>query len=45
MLKTKGGLMSFNQFLSTGTDELVSLAFTESNHDLIVEKLIDDIGI
>jgi hypothetical protein len=45
MLKTEGGFMPFNQFLSTSIDELASLAFTESNRDLIVEKLIDDIGI
>jgi tetratricopeptide (TPR) repeat protein len=31
MKETKGGLMSFNNFLSTSTDRAVSLAFAESN--------------
>jgi tetratricopeptide (TPR) repeat protein len=31
MIKTKGGLMSFNSFLSTSKDRNVSLAFAESN--------------
>ncbi|CAF0988643.1 unnamed protein product [Adineta steineri] len=33
LIKTKNGLMSFNNFLSTSTDKQVSLAFTESNRD------------
>jgi tetratricopeptide (TPR) repeat protein len=36
--ETKGGLMSFNNFLSTSTDRAVSLVFAESNtmnHDLV----------
>ena len=32
MTKTKGGLMSFNNFLSTSKDRNVSLAFAESTH-------------
>jgi hypothetical protein len=31
LMKTKGGLMSFNNFLSTSLDRAVSLAFAESN--------------
>jgi hypothetical protein len=31
LMKTKGGLMSFNNFLSTSLDREVSLAFAESN--------------
>jgi tetratricopeptide (TPR) repeat protein len=31
LLKSKGGLMSFNSFLSTSRDRTVSLAFAESN--------------
>lgn len=31
LMQTKGGLMSFNNFLSTSTDHEVSLAFAESN--------------
>ena len=31
LMKTKGGLMSFNSFLSTSLDRAVSLAFAESN--------------
>jgi hypothetical protein len=33
MTKTKGGLISFNNFLSTSKDRDVSLAFAESNQD------------
>jgi tetratricopeptide (TPR) repeat protein len=33
MTKTKGGLISFNNFLSTSNDRDVSLAFAESNQD------------
>ena len=33
MKETKGGLMSFNNFLSTSRDHAVSLAFAESNKD------------
>ncbi|CAF2636615.1 unnamed protein product [Rotaria sp. Silwood2] len=33
MGKTKGGLISFNNFLSTSTDEFLSYAFAESNQD------------
>jgi hypothetical protein len=32
MAKTRGGLMSFNNFLSTSKDRNVSLAFVESTH-------------
>ncbi|CAF0898279.1 unnamed protein product [Adineta steineri] len=32
MMKTKGGLISFNSFLSTSKDREVSYAFAESNH-------------
>jgi tetratricopeptide (TPR) repeat protein len=37
LLKTKGGLMSFNNFLSTSSDEQISLAFAEgtSTTDMI----------
>jgi hypothetical protein len=38
LMKTKGGLMSFNTFLSTSLDRTVSFAFAEStihNPDLI----------
>ena len=31
LMKTKGGLLSFNNFLSTSLDRAVSLAFAESN--------------
>jgi tetratricopeptide (TPR) repeat protein len=31
LMKTKGGLMSFNNFLSTSRDQAVSYAFAESN--------------
>ena len=31
LIKTKGGLLSFNNFLSTSLDRAVSLAFAESN--------------
>ncbi|CAF1441733.1 unnamed protein product [Adineta steineri] len=33
LVKTQGGLLSFNNFLSTSLDRRVSLAFTESNQD------------
>jgi hypothetical protein len=33
MMKAKGGLMAFNNFLSTSSDEAVSLAFAQSNAD------------
>jgi tetratricopeptide (TPR) repeat protein len=33
LLKTKGGLMSFNNFLSTSKDRAVSFAFADSNRD------------
>ncbi|CAF1271764.1 unnamed protein product [Adineta steineri] len=33
LVKTQGGLLSFNSFLSTSLDRGVSLAFTESNGD------------
>ena len=33
LMKTKGGLLSFNNFLSTSLDQAVSLAFAESNQD------------
>jgi tetratricopeptide (TPR) repeat protein len=33
MMKTKGGLISFNNFLSTSKDRDFSLAFAESNRD------------
>jgi tetratricopeptide (TPR) repeat protein len=33
LMKTKGGLMSFNNFLSTSLDRVVSLAFAESNQN------------
>ncbi|CAF1434612.1 unnamed protein product [Adineta steineri] len=33
LVKTQGGLLSFNNFLSTSLDRRVSLAFTESNGD------------
>jgi tetratricopeptide (TPR) repeat protein len=33
LMTTKGGLMSFNNFLSTSLDEAVSLAFAESNQN------------
>jgi hypothetical protein len=33
MMKTKGGLISFNSFLSTSKDRDVSLAFAESNQE------------
>ncbi|CAF0846269.1 unnamed protein product [Rotaria sp. Silwood1] len=32
LVKTTGGLLSFNNFLSTSVDREVSLAFAESNH-------------
>jgi tetratricopeptide (TPR) repeat protein len=32
LMKTKGGLMSFNNFLSTSLDRAVSFTFAESNH-------------
>jgi hypothetical protein len=32
-MKTKGGLMSFNNFLSTSHDRTVSFAFAESNQN------------
>jgi tetratricopeptide (TPR) repeat protein len=32
LLKTKGGLLSFNNFLSTSKDRAVSLMFAESSH-------------
>jgi tetratricopeptide (TPR) repeat protein len=33
LMKTKGGLMSFNNFLSTSLDRAVSFAFANSNQD------------
>ncbi len=33
LTKTQGGLISFNNFLSTSLDQAVSLAFAESNQD------------
>jgi hypothetical protein len=33
MTKTKGGLISFNNFLSTSKNRDVSLAFAETNQD------------
>ena len=33
LMKAKGGLLSFNNFLSTSLDRSVSLAFAESNQD------------
>ncbi len=33
LIKTKGGLMSFNNFLSTSLDRAVSFAFADSNKD------------
>jgi tetratricopeptide (TPR) repeat protein len=33
MMKTKGGLVSFNNFLSTSRDRTLSLAFAESNQN------------
>jgi tetratricopeptide (TPR) repeat protein len=33
LIKTKGGLMSFNNFLSTSLDRAVSVAFAASNQD------------
>jgi tetratricopeptide (TPR) repeat protein len=33
LMNTKGGLLSFNNFLSTSRDRQVSLAFAESNQD------------
>jgi hypothetical protein len=33
LLKTKGGLLSFNNFLSTSHDRAVSFAFAESSQD------------
>ncbi|CAF1271072.1 unnamed protein product [Adineta ricciae] len=32
LIKTRGGLMSFNNFLSTSLDQTISFAFAESNH-------------
>jgi tetratricopeptide (TPR) repeat protein len=31
MIRSKGGLMSFNNFLSTSTDQIISLTFAHSN--------------